>query len=349
MKKCSLFQNDSTLLVSPYRVQSPVSLSIFREFLSALDGKAIKITDTNYTELERLCNEFGFSELGAKLSEFRPSIDFKETEDADARGRIAVLEEESNQHSHDIAMLQDKVTQLSTDFERLVGEVSVLRSTAVIIDELSEAFSPAEMERSQKKFEQEMEEFQANIMEMFESPSTAARSPAALRRNSRIFSDFPEIFTEFRGKCFKMLWRGGRDGFGSKEFHGRCDGHANTLTVILDTEGNIFGGFTPLEWDSEICLKGDDTETTFIFTLKNPHKIPSRKFTSKTEAKHEAISCSPIWGPNFGDIAVSDNCNANTEKFGSKYTNDTGLDGEVLLTGSGHFQVKEIEVFEITD
>jgi hypothetical protein len=127
-------------LVSPYRVQSSVSLSLFREFLSALDGKAIKITDTNYTELERLCDEFGFSDLAAKLSEFRLSIDFQkeETEDADARGRIAILEENTNQHSHVIATLQDKVTQVSTDFGRLEGEVSALRSASAGIQTLSE-------------------------------------------------------------------------------------------------------------------------------------------------------------------------------------------------------------------
>jgi hypothetical protein len=72
MTKCSLFQNNPTLLGSPYRVQSSVSLSIFREFLSALEGNPINITDTNYTELERLCDEFGFSEIAAKLLEFRP-------------------------------------------------------------------------------------------------------------------------------------------------------------------------------------------------------------------------------------------------------------------------------------
>jgi hypothetical protein len=59
---------------------------------------------------------FDFTELSAKLSEFRPSIDFKDAEDADARGQIAALEEKTNQHSHVIAILQDKVTQLSTDF-----------------------------------------------------------------------------------------------------------------------------------------------------------------------------------------------------------------------------------------
>jgi hypothetical protein len=48
MIKCSLFQNNPTLLVSPSGVQSSVSLSIFREFLSALEGNTIHITDTNF-------------------------------------------------------------------------------------------------------------------------------------------------------------------------------------------------------------------------------------------------------------------------------------------------------------
>jgi hypothetical protein len=59
-------------------------------------------------------------------------MDFKdaetETEDLDGRGRIVTLEEMANQHLHVIVMLQDKVTQLSTDFGRFVGEVSALRS-----------------------------------------------------------------------------------------------------------------------------------------------------------------------------------------------------------------------------
>jgi hypothetical protein len=130
MVKCSLFQNRPFLLASPYRIESSVSLSIFREFLSALEGNAINITDTNFTELHQLCDEFGFTELAAKLSEFRPSMDFKEpeAEDADPRGRIAFLEEKLNQHDHDIAILQTEVRQLSTDFGCLVGEVSALRS-----------------------------------------------------------------------------------------------------------------------------------------------------------------------------------------------------------------------------
>jgi hypothetical protein len=46
-----------------------------------------------YSKGETLREEFGFSEFVAKLSEFRRSTGFQEAEDADARGRIATLEE----------------------------------------------------------------------------------------------------------------------------------------------------------------------------------------------------------------------------------------------------------------
>jgi hypothetical protein len=49
-------------------------------------------------------------------------------------------------------------------------------------------------------------------------------------------------------------------------------------------------------------------------------------------------------------IVVSYGCNANTGSctfLGDTYTNDTGLDGYIVFTGSADFQVKEIEVFEI--
>jgi hypothetical protein len=144
MTKCNIFQNNTTLLISPYRVKSSVSLSIFREFLSAFDGNSINITSTNFTELQRLCNEFGFTEIAAKLSEFRSSTAFKESEDSDARERIAALEEKSNQHSHVIAILQSELKVLSTDFGRLVGEVSALRSAAAGLPTLSNDISRSE-------------------------------------------------------------------------------------------------------------------------------------------------------------------------------------------------------------
>jgi hypothetical protein len=130
------------------------------------------------------------------------------------------------------------------------------------------------------------------------------------------------------GKQFSLLWRGGRDGFGAHDFHRRCDGHANTLAVILGTDGNIFGGFTAMKWEYDCGLKADPSLNGFLFTLK---------------------SC----GPDFCDIGVRDNCHANTDSFtfafGRPYTHDARLEGKTFFTDSERFRVKEIQVREITD
>jgi hypothetical protein len=124
--------------------------------------------------------------------------------------------------------------------------------------------------------------------------------------------------------------------------------------VILDTKGNIFGGFTPLEWNSEGDWKADDSQRILVFALKNPPNIPARRFALKAEKRQQAISCSFIGWMCFGysppDIIVTDDWNANTGSFtclGTTYINDTGLADKIVFTGWLNFQVKEIEVFEM--
>jgi hypothetical protein len=110
---------------------------------------------------------------------------------------------------------------------------------------------------------------------------------------------FPPILREFERKQFTLLWRASRDGFGGRAFHARCDGHANTLTLIEDTEGNSFGGFTPVKWESldsrggaADCTKADPSRRSFIFSLKNPHKVGMKKFRLlEGKKKVPAIEC----------------------------------------------------------
>jgi hypothetical protein len=131
--------------------------------------------------------------------------------------------------------------------------------------------------------------------------------------------------------------------------------------MILDTNGNIFGGFTPVEWKSltwngkkgneSNCIKADASLKSFLFTLKNPHNLPGRRFALKAEQTNRAISCRSAYGPSFYDIGVKNNCNANSDSYtslGWSYTNDTGVCADTFFTGSRHFQAKDVEVFEIT-
>jgi hypothetical protein len=156
-----------------------------------------------------------------------------------------------------------------------------------------------------------------------------------------IVSDFPEIFNEFREKWFSLLWRSVHDDFNACDFQDRCDGHANTLTLMENTKGNIFGGLTPLEWEWESrkwkwklkektgketnIFIADTSLKSFLCALKNLHNVPRRRLVSNAE--------------NFNA-----NANRNTSSFGSSYTNNTGLDGLAFFTSSRNFQVKKIEV-----
>jgi hypothetical protein len=189
---------------------------------------------------------------------------------------------------------------------------------------------------------------------------TTARASTAVsvpQLDSLITTQFPPLFQEFRAKQWQLLWRGSRDGFGAADFHCRCDGHANTLTFILDTEGNVFGGFTSVKWKSARYdeFTGDGSLQSFLFTFKNPHSIPARRFALRDEQKHCAICCNSRYGPAFGggDIYISDNCTTNSNSYtslgtrsgGRTYTNDTSV--KELFTGAHNVRVKEIEVFEI--
>jgi hypothetical protein len=356
--KCSLFQNNVTLITAPYRVQSSVSLSIFQDFISALEGNAVKITDTNFTEFQRLCEEFGFKGFAARLSEFRPSMDFKEAKQADLGERIAILEEKSHRNERDNAILQDKFKEFTQHLNQLNDNVSALWRE-VRKDRYSWESSYRTRRTADEVPRRVPEEFSREINELRRETSILWKFSMSCQLDSRIISRFPEIFGQFQGRQFSVLWRGSSDGFSSSECHRRCDGHANTLTVILDTKGNIFGGFTPVEWESrrtigsgDNCYKADESRESFLFTLKNPHKVSERIFMLKAEKKQQAIHCDSTRGPCFGnDIAVYDNCNANGTSLtavGTAYINDTKLDGNKFFTGSYRFQAKEIELFEIT-
>jgi hypothetical protein len=169
---------------------------------------------------------------------------------------------------------------------------------------------------------------------------------------SNILTDFPSIFDKFRSKKRTLLYRGTRDGFGSGVFHAKCDGQRNTLTIILTTKGYIFGGFTPIAWDSSSAYKADPSKESFVFSLISPRGKAPQKFDLSNATY--AIYCNSSYGPTFGDghtIKVASDADTNTNSytnFGSSYVNNTGINGQQVFTGESNFQVKEIEVFSIT-
>jgi hypothetical protein len=54
----------------PDKSQSLISCFVFQEFVSALERHVVEITGMKIVELFRLCEDFTWEELRAKLSQF---------------------------------------------------------------------------------------------------------------------------------------------------------------------------------------------------------------------------------------------------------------------------------------
>jgi hypothetical protein len=168
----------------------------------------------------------------------------------------------------------------------------------------------------------------------------------------------PQEFIELNSLCefaadqkWKLLYRGGFDGFGSSAFHSKCDGKHNTLTIIKSTMGYVFGGYTNSFWDQSGSSKADSG--SFIFSLKNKNSNPLKLKCIKYE---NSIYCNRQYGATFGggfDICIHTDSDANNNSYsnlGHSFQLPLGHDYNAdstksFLAGSYQFQVKEIEIF----
>ncbi len=187
-----------------------------------------------------------------------------------------------------------------------------------------------------------------------------------LKINSAILQTPDEARTlislsEFESKSFTLLWRGSRDGFRISKFHRRCDGKPNTLTLIKNILGNVFGGYTAVPWSSPSSVTDVTTHsdtTAFLFSLKNPSNNPLKL---KVIEPQNAVSHDLTWGPVFGrhDLNGRDlsfysfesSINENRMNFKSYESPDgkKGAEGGRYVLGglTNHYRTAEIEVFQI--
>jgi hypothetical protein len=125
----------------------------------------------------------------------------------------------------------------------------------------------------------------------------------------------------------------------------------------LDTDGTVFGGFTPVKWKSDRNGKFQDdcSLRSFLFTLRNLHGVPPRKFALRKEKKQDAIYCTSDCCAEFGqwDNYVSGSFNQTSfTSIGTNWSNRTyanDIPFRDFFTGAYKFTVKEIEVFKVTD
>ena len=149
---------------------------------------------------------------------------------------------------------------------------------------------------------------------------------------------------------FKLLYRGTKDGFGSDQFHSKCDNTVNTLT-ILKANGFIFGGFTTEKWDNSRQYQHD--VKAFLFSLTNKDNQPCKM--NNTSYGSNAIYCDSNYGPTFGygDLAIGSYSNLKINsysKLGSCYKHPVyafeSKEADSFLAGAYEFQLSEIEVYQ---
>jgi hypothetical protein len=152
-----------------------------------------------------------------------------------------------------------------------------------------------------------------------------------------------------------LLYRATKDGFTGEAFHQKCDGKANTVTIIKTDGDYVFGGYTAAEWNSD-GNKIEDSNA-FIFSLRRNGVSQSDKFlVYKT---NEAIFGYSGYGPTFGlrDFIIKNRSDINKGSFSwfcSSYQCPPGYSRgyytRSFLAGSeDDWLTTEIEVYQITN
>ena len=136
-----------------------------------------------------------------------------------------------------------------------------------------------------------------------------------------------------------LLYRKSRDGDSFDIFHKLCDNQGANIVIIKCTEGFIFGGYTPLDWDNHSSWKADNE--TFLFSLTNNQKY--KKITK------DSILCSPYQGPFYPFIGFR---NVNMSQGDIQYTGKNYFENyyDIIPNTKKNrtFDVEELEVFKIS-
>ncbi|XP_067047394.1 uncharacterized protein [Acropora muricata] len=142
-----------------------------------------------------------------------------------------------------------------------------------------------------------------------------------------------------------LCWRASLHGWAASSFHSLCDNKGPTVTIVKDTNNNIFGGYTSISWESSRQCKSDSK--AFLFSLKNPTNDPR-----KLPQIHNRIDCvvvqRPIRGPSFAGLNIPRHANRNgscNEYLGYAYIVPSGKPGDRFLTGDNSFTASEVETF----
>ena len=259
--------------------------------------------------------------------------------------------------------------QITKEFPRLLACESLLEIAELLIDLIgNNEYSIEEIDtglvliidfklfKTKLKFNLAMNEIKdpnAILVEMSNLiMKLSANSPKPLYQGSDIIQeDDVETIRKWIDPQKKikltLLYKGKDDGFLASEFHKKCDGKAQTLTVAKSHLDSRFGGFTTVPWDSTGAYKKD--ANAFLFSLTNNLKL------KENGAGTNSVYCHPNYGPTFGgghDLYFAEKCSGNFTSYsslGNNYSKEGigNVHFQNVLAGSYNFFVKFLEVYQV--
>ena len=145
---------------------------------------------------------------------------------------------------------------------------------------------------------------------------------------------------------FVLLYTNAKDSDSSSTFHYFCDGAFPTITVIYDTSGRRFGGYSTQSWaQSPVGGYYSRAVGSFIFNLSN-----KTKYDLVNPQDGNSIYRQNSYGPTFGggyDINIANGCKSNTSSYCSKSSYNTGSYNLLGGSSSTSFQVSTYEVYHV--
>ena len=140
-----------------------------------------------------------------------------------------------------------------------------------------------------------------------------------------------------------LLYKLTKDGDSASTFHSKCNYQGNTLSLIRNTKGYRFGGFTTQNMSS--CGSYINDKNAFIFSLD--YKECYFNYDGVN-----AIYDNSGYGPTFGsgnDFYIANQCSQNySSHCNFPYCYGGGdVRARILTGGYYNFKVQEIEVFKI--
>lgn len=111
----------------------------------------------------------------------------------------------------------------------------------------------------------------------------------------------------------ELIFTASEHQFKAAEFHKKCDGVENTLTVIRTEFGKTIFAFAAQKWNSTGAYVNDTTGKSCIILLDQKKKY------GLVSAVH-SINCTGGYGPTFGgghDIHLANDCHLNQSSYGT--------------------------------